>query len=71
MDTPIIAFISGKTEEYVLLSGHNDSWYEGVTDNAVGNAVCLEIVNVFSRVNGKLDANNRICLVIDIINKNL
>lgn len=55
-----VAFIPGKTEEYVLVSGHYDSWYEGVTDNAVGNAVCLEMANVFSRIKGRLERGIKI-----------
>lgn len=43
-----IAYIPGKSSEFVLVSGHYDSWYEGVTDNAVGNAVCLEMARVFA-----------------------
>jgi aminopeptidase YwaD len=37
---PIIE-LPGETEEFVLLSSHYDSWHEGVTDNATGNALCL------------------------------
>lgn len=42
-----VASIPGRTNQYVLLSGHIDSWYEGITDNAVGNALCLELSRVF------------------------
>ncbi|WP_449649111.1 M28 family peptidase [Rahnella aceris] len=33
--------IPGRSPEFVLLSSHYDSWHEGVTDNATGNALCL------------------------------
>lgn len=33
--------IPGGSPEFVLLSSHYDSWHEGVTDNATGNALCL------------------------------
>jgi aminopeptidase YwaD len=33
--------IAGQTPEFVLLSSHYDSWHQGVTDNATGNALCL------------------------------
>ncbi|MCC3702057.1 M28 family peptidase [Rouxiella badensis] len=33
--------IAGQSPEFVLLSSHYDSWHEGVTDNATGNALCL------------------------------
>ncbi|WP_343552592.1 M28 family peptidase [Pantoea sp.] len=39
---PIIE-LPGETEEFVLLSSHYDSWHQGVTDNATGNALCLAL----------------------------
>jgi hypothetical protein len=36
------------TDEFVLLHGHYDSWYEGVTDNATGDAGLLESARVFN-----------------------
>lgn len=47
---PIIdIFIEGsqEPEKYVLLHGHLDSWHEGISDNATGNAALLEIARVF------------------------
>ncbi|PIJ48443.1 Zn-dependent exopeptidase M28 [Erwinia sp. OLTSP20] len=38
-----IVDIPGKEQEFVLLSSHYDSWHQGVTDNATGNALCLAI----------------------------
>lgn len=55
-----VAFIPGRTEDYILVSGHYDSWYEGVTDNATGNAACLELARVFSALAGKLERGIRI-----------
>nr|WP_241254718.1 M28 family peptidase [Brevibacillus sp. SYP-B805] len=49
-----VATIPGKTDEYILLSGHYDSWHKGATDNAVGNALCLEIAIVFARYSRQL-----------------
>ena len=43
----VVADIPGITPEYVLLSGHYDSWHLGATDNAVGNALCLEAARIF------------------------
>lgn len=34
--------IPGRSPKYVLVSGHYDSWYEGITDNATSNAATLE-----------------------------
>jgi Iap family predicted aminopeptidase len=32
--------------EFVLVGGHLDSWHEGVTDNATGNALMLELARL-------------------------
>ncbi|SCL96083.1 M28 family metallopeptidase [Sporanaerobacter sp. PP17-6a] len=50
-----VAYIPGKLDEYVLVSGHYDSWYEGITDNAVGNAVCMEIARLFNNISKNLE----------------
>lgn len=55
-----IANIHGKAKDYILVSGHYDSWHEGITDNAVGNAVCLEMANVFYKVSKKLERSIKI-----------
>lgn len=41
-----VALIPGRTPEFVLFSGHVDSWFRGATDNATGNAVAMEIARV-------------------------
>ncbi len=38
-----VASIPGKTSEFVLFSGHVDSWHLGATDNATGNVVTMEV----------------------------
>ena len=38
--------IPGKSDKYILLSGHYDSWYEGITDNATSNAATLECARI-------------------------
>lgn len=40
--------IAGSDEEFVLLSSHYDSWHEGVTDNATGNALCFALALHFA-----------------------
>ena len=42
-----VARLEGKSKKYVLVSGHYDSWYEGVTDNGVANAMMMELARVF------------------------
>lgn len=40
----VVARVEGgfEKEKFVLIGGHLDSWHEGVTDNATGNAAMLE-----------------------------
>lgn len=40
--------LPGSSDEFVLLSSHYDSWHEGVTDNATGNALCLALAVLFN-----------------------
>ncbi|MCX8189185.1 MAG: M28 family peptidase [Nitrososphaeria archaeon] len=46
-----IATVEGtiEKEKFVLIGGHLDSWYYGATDNATGNACCLEIARILSQ----------------------
>lgn len=43
-----------KTDEFVLLHGHYDSWHVGVTDNATGDATLLEAARVLYKHRMKL-----------------
>lgn len=43
-----VATISGEMDEYILVSGHYDSWHKGATDNATANALMLELARLFS-----------------------
>ncbi|UOK57405.1 M28 family peptidase [Bacillus sp. OVS6] len=49
-----IASIPGKADQYILVSGHYDSWHKGATDNAGGNALLLELARIFSNKKGGL-----------------
>lgn len=47
----VVARIPGErdpTDDFVLLHGHYDSWWYGVTDNATGDAGMLELARVFN-----------------------
>lgn len=41
-----VATIPGRTPQWVLFSGHVDSWYLGATDNATGNVLTMEVARV-------------------------
>ena len=55
-----IVDIPGESDEFVLLSSHYDSWHEGVTDNATGNALCLAVAAHFHRLQPQLKRGLRI-----------
>ncbi len=50
-----VARIQGKSEKFVLVSGHYDSWYEGVTDNGAANAAMMEMARVLKEHEGELE----------------
>ncbi|WP_312241013.1 M28 family peptidase [Pantoea sp.] len=52
--------IAGESEEFILLSSHYDSWHEGVTDNATGNALCLAMAIFFAQQKQPLKRGLRI-----------
>lgn len=41
-----VADIPGKRDSFLLVNGHYDSWYEGVTDNAAANVAQIECARV-------------------------
>lgn len=52
--------IPGKRKTFVLINGHYDSWYEGITDNATSDAILLEYARVFWKYRNMLDRGVRI-----------
>lgn len=65
MECPVVvANIEGEadpeSDDFVLLHGHYDSWYVGITDNATGDAGLLEAARVFEEHSGKLERNLRV-----------
>lgn len=55
-----VAEIRGKSKEFVLLSGHYDTWYEGIIDNGTSNAACLEAARILKENDEKLLRSVRI-----------
>ncbi len=49
-----VATIAGETDQYVLAAGHLDSWHIGATDNATGNACCLELARIAVKYSASL-----------------
>ncbi|MGH7428621.1 MAG: M28 family peptidase, partial [Candidatus Methylomirabilaceae bacterium] len=49
-----VADIPGTDPEFLLVGAHIDSWYEGITDNATGDACLMEMARVLARHRGKL-----------------
>ena len=47
-------------EKFVLIANHIDSWHEGVTDSATGNASLLELARVLNENRGGLRRSVRI-----------
>ncbi|AYV69208.1 hypothetical protein C2I06_21480 [Niallia circulans] len=48
-----VATLRGESEDYILISGHYDSWHKGATDNATANALMLEMARIFSKKNSR------------------
>jgi N-acetylated-alpha-linked acidic dipeptidase len=57
-----VAEIRGQEDpdEFVLVHGHYDSWYEGIGDNATGDATLLELARVLHGLRGRLKRSVRI-----------
>ncbi len=47
-------------EEFLLVHGHYDSWYEGIGDNATGDAALLELARVLWGMRDRLKRSVRI-----------
>ena len=55
------SYIPGKSDDFLLVGAHIDSWYEGVTDNATGDAALIEMARVIAGVRGELNRGVRFC----------
>ena len=50
-----VAYVPGKTDSFILVSGHYDSWYEGITDNGAANAIMLEMARIMQQHHAELE----------------
>jgi len=50
----------GDPDEFLLVHGHYDSWYEGIGDNATGDAALLELARVLWSIRDRLQRSVRI-----------
>jgi N-acetylated-alpha-linked acidic dipeptidase len=57
-----VAEIRGRVDpdEFLLVHGHYDSWYEGIGDNATGDAALLELARVLWQLRDRLERSVRI-----------
>ncbi len=57
-----VAEIQGASDpdEFLLVHGHYDSWYEGIGDNATGDAALLELARVLWTLRARLHRSVRI-----------
>jgi len=57
----VVAHIPGRfSDDFAFANGHVDSWYYGTTDNATGNAACLELARVAWQARGELARGVRV-----------
>ena len=56
MRVPLVTgFIPGaESDDYLLVGAHIDSWYEGITDNATGDAALIEMARVLGQHRSQL-----------------
>lgn len=51
---------SNSSEQYVMFSGHLDSWYYGATDNGTANCIQLEVARIAMQNREKLERNLKV-----------
>ena len=49
------------SDDFALVNGHVDSWHYGTTDNATGNAACLELARIAQACRETLVRGVRVC----------
>lgn len=63
MEVPLVVadIPSQPPDAFLLVGAHLDSWYEGITDNATGDACLLELARVFQEQRDDLTYGLRFC----------
>lgn len=62
-DIPVIAAdIPGPDKDFVMMTGHVDSWGLGALDNASGNACAVELARIFAPLAGRMRRGVRFVL---------
>lgn len=53
--------VGAESPDFLLVGAHIDSWYEGITDNATGDAALLELARVLAERRADLRRGVRFC----------
>lgn len=66
-----VAEIEGREEleRFMLVHGHMDSWYLGITDNCTGNAACLELARLLWKQRDRLRRGGQDRLVVGALHR--
>ncbi len=58
----VVASIPGaRSDDFLLVGAHIDSWYEGITDNATGDVALIEMARILVKHQDKLRRGVRFC----------
>ena len=58
---PVANIPGASSADFLLVGAHIDSWYEGITDNATGDAALIEMARVLNEHRGLLRRGVRFC----------
>jgi N-acetylated-alpha-linked acidic dipeptidase len=58
---PVATIPGSASADFLLVGAHIDSWYEGITDNATGDAALIEMARILHAHRGTLRRGVRFC----------
>jgi N-acetylated-alpha-linked acidic dipeptidase len=58
---PVATIPGSASADFLLVGAHIDSWYEGITDNATGDAALIEMARILHAHRGALRRGVRFC----------